>query len=77
MPHCTDINVAIMVQTLGRCCDVGGTPGETSCLGTGVGGGIRNFLLALSSVSQSIVSSAPGVEATSSFAWMEEERARS
>lgn len=76
MIHCTDMDIPIMVQTLCRYCSVGGTAGETSCLGTGVGGGIRH-LLALSSVSHSIVSSAPGVEATPSFGWMEEERARS
>lgn len=76
MLHCTDIDIPIMVQTLCRYCSVGGTAGETSCLGTGVAGGIRH-LLALSSVSQSIVSSDPGEEAASSFGWMEEERARS
>lgn len=76
VPRCTDVGVAIMVQTFCRYCSVGGTAGETSCLGTGVAWGIRHLLLALSSVSQNIVSSAPGVEATSSFGWREEERAR-
>lgn len=55
MLHCTDTDESSMVQTLWRYPGVGGTAAETSCLGTGVGGGIRHLIIALSSVSQSIV----------------------